>query len=97
MMIAPIIILIIILSLPVMLIATYAMLENQKILWKMFLIHCVIFLAYIAFLIFFSGIITGHDEYGLGKLAFIIIFVVCHIVIGFIQALFVRYKNSVKQ
>jgi tryptophan-rich sensory protein len=56
--------------------------------------HSIVFVAYMLFVIYYSTLLTGHDEYGLGQAALGIIFIVIHIIIGFIHALFLYHKNK---
>lgn len=49
------------------------------------------------FVNFYSIIVTGHDEYGeygLGKIGLALIFIIGHIIIGFLHGLFIKDKTQ---
>lgn len=54
--------------------------------------HTIAFAVYITFVINYSKLLTGHDEYGLGQLGFGILFIVWHIIIGFVHGLYITLK-----
>jgi hypothetical protein len=41
----------------------------------------------------YSELITGHDEYGLGKFGLIILFIIGHIIIGFTKGICVYLRS----
>lgn len=45
----------------------------------------------------YAQLLTGHDEYGLGKLVLGISFIIGHVLIGFVHALYVKFKNNIKK
>ena len=80
--------LILLLVSPLLLLATYLMTARSKSFWKIFAAHTVTFVIYMTFVINYSKLLTGHDEYGLGKLGLGILFIIGHIIIGFAHGLF---------
>jgi hypothetical protein len=46
------------------------------------------------FVINYSTLLTGHDEYGLGQLGLGITFIVIHIIIGFLHGLYLNYNSK---
>ncbi len=85
--------LILLLASPLLLLATYLMLAKRKSFWKIFTVHTIAFIVYMTFVINYSKLLTGHDEYGLGQLGLGILFIVGHIIIGFAHGLFVTLKR----
>jgi len=79
---------------PFLLLTTYIMTAKQKSFKKIFITHSVVFITYILFVIYYSKLITGHDEYGLGQLGLGISLIVIHIIVGFIHGLFLNYKSK---
>lgn len=86
--------LILLLASPLMLLATYLMLAKRKSFWKIFTVHTLVIITYMTFVINYSKLLTGHDEYGLGKLGLGILFIIGHIIIGFAHGLLVALKND---
>lgn len=60
--------LILLLVSPFLLLATYLMTVKSKSFWKIFTGHTIAFMVYMTFVINYSTLLTGHDEYGLGQL-----------------------------
>jgi uncharacterized membrane protein YhaH (DUF805 family) len=87
------IVLILLLASPLLLLATYLMLAKRKSFWKIFTVHTLVFIAYMTFVANYSKLLTGHDEYGLGQLGLGILFIILHIIIGFVHGLFVTLKR----
>jgi len=85
--------LIVLLVSPFLLLATYLMTAKSKSFWKIFLTHTVAFIIYMTFVINYSKLMTGHDEYGLGQLGLGILFISGHIIIGFAYGLFITLKR----
>ena len=85
--------LILLLASPLLLLSTYLMLVKQKSFWKIFTVHSLVFIAYMTFVVNYSILLTGHDEYGLGQIGLGIIFIIGHIIIGFAHGLFVALKR----
>lgn len=79
---------------PFLLLATYLLIAMNKSFWKIFIAHTITFLIYMTFVNFYSIIVTGHDEYGLGKIGLALIFIIGHIIIGFLHGLFIKYKTQ---
>lgn len=74
---------------PFFLLITYIVLAKNKSFKKIFVAYTIILITYILFIVNYSKLLTGHDEYGLGKLGLEIMFVVIHIILG----LFLNYKK----
>lgn len=89
--------LILLLVSPFLLLATYLMTAKSKSFWKIFLAHTVAFIIYMTFVINYSKLLTGHDEYGLGQLGLGILFIIGHIIIGFAHGLFITLKRRQTQ
>jgi hypothetical protein len=78
---------------PFLLLATYLMTAKSKSFWKIFVAHSIVFMVYMAFVINYSKLLTGHDEYGLGQLGLALAFIIGHIIIGFVLGLYMTIKN----
>lgn len=78
---------------PFLLLATYIFTARTKSFKKIFIAHTIVFLIYMAFVLNYSKLLTGHDEYGLGQLGLGITFIVIHIIVGFVHGLFLTFKN----
>lgn len=78
---------------PFLLVATYLMTAKSKSFWKIFTAHTIAFVVYLTFVINYSKLVTGHDEYGLGQLGLGILFIISHIIIGFAHGLFIGLKK----
>ena len=89
--------LILLLVSPFLLLATYLMTAKSNSFWKTFLAHTVAFIVYMTFVINYSTLLTGHDEYGLGQLGLGILFIIGHIIIGFAHGLFITLKRRQTQ
>lgn len=70
------------------------MIAKSKSFWKIFAAHTITFIFYMAFVINYSKLLTGHDEYGLGQLGLGILFIIGHIIIGFAHGLFITLKRK---
>ena len=79
---------------PFLLLTTYILTAKHKSFKKIFIVHTGVFILYMLFVVNYSKLLTGHDEYGLGQLGLGIIFIVLHIIIGFIHGLFLHYKTK---
>ena len=79
---------------PFLLLATYILTARTKTFKKIFIVHTIVFLVYMTFVINYSKLLTGHDEYGLGQLGLGITFIVIHIIIGFVHGLYLNYKDN---
>ena len=73
------------------------MTAKRKSFWKVFTVHTLVLIAYMTFVINYSKLLTGHDEYGLGQLGLGILFIIGHIVIGFAHGLFITLKRRQTQ
>lgn len=71
------------------------MTAKSKSFWKIFTAHSIAFIIYMIFVINYSKLLTGHDEYGLGQLGLGITFIVIHIIVGFFHGLYVTLKRLV--
>lgn len=89
--------LILLLVSPFLLLATCLMTAKSKSFWKIFIAHAVAFIIYMTFIINYSKLLTGHDEYGLGQLGLGILFIIGHIIIGFAHGLFIMLKRRQTQ
>lgn len=89
--------LILLLASPLLLLATYLMTAKRKSFWKISTVHTLALIAYMTFVINYSKLLTGHDEYGLGQLGLGIIFVIGHIIIGFAHGLYLTLKRRQTQ
>lgn len=89
--------LILLLLSPFLLLATYLMTAKSKSFWKIFVAHTVAFIIYMTFVINYSKLLTGHDEYGLGQLGLGILFIIVHIIIGFVHRLLITLKRRQSQ
>lgn len=85
--------LILLLISPFLLLVTYLMTAKIKSFWKIFTAHTIAFIVYMTFVINYSKLLTGHDEYGLEQLGLGISFIIGHIIIGFAQGLFITLKR----
>ena len=79
---------------PFLLIATYIITIKSHSFLKILMIHSLVFLIYTIFVINYSKILLGHDEYGLGQLVLGIMFIVLHIGAGFIHAVVLNIKHK---
>lgn len=84
-------------SSPFLLLVTYLMTAKRKSFWKIFTAHTIAFIVYMTFVINYSKLLTGHDEYGLGQLGLGILFIIGHIIIGFVHGLFITLKRRQTQ
>jgi hypothetical protein len=82
---------------PFLLLATYLMTAKSKSFWKIFTAHTIAFIVYMTFVVNYSKLLTGHDEYGLGQLGLGILFIIGHIIIGFAHGLFITLKRRQTQ
>lgn len=89
--------LILILVSPFLLLATYLMAVKSKTFWKIFIAHSIVFITYMIFVVNYSKLLTGHDEYGLGQLGLGILFIIAHIIIGFAHGLVMTIKRRQSQ
>lgn len=78
---------------PFLLLSTYFMVSKSKSFWIIFLAHTFTFVLYMFLVIKYSNLITGHDEYGLGKIGLGLSFILLHIIIGFIHGIYVIKKK----
>lgn len=78
---------------PFLLLATYLMTIKCKSFWKIFTIHSIVFLIYMIFISNYSKLLTGHDGYGLRQIGLGIVFIIGHIIIGFIHGIYIRLKK----
>ncbi len=69
------------------------MTAKSKSFWKIFTAHTIVFIVYMTFVINYSNLLTGHDEYGLGQLGLGIVFIIGHILIGLAHGLFIIFKR----
>jgi hypothetical protein len=79
---------------PFLLLTTYIMTAKHKSFKKIFIVHTIVFILYTLFVVNYSKLLTGHDEYGLGQIGLGIAFIVIHIIVGFIHGLFLNYKKK---
>ena len=79
---------------PFLLLSTYLMTARRKSFWKIFIAHTIVFAIYMTFIINYSKLLTGYDEYGLGQLGLGILFVFIHIIIGFAHGLYITLKKK---
>ena len=79
---------------PFLLLATYIMTARMKSFWRIFIFHTIVFVLYMALVINYSKWFTGHDEYGLGQIGLGITFIIIHIIVGFLQGLYLTYRNK---
>ena len=80
-----------------MLVSTYIMTSRHKSFWKIFTVHALVLIAYMIFVINYSKLLTGNDEYGLEQIGLGILFIVGHIIIGFVHGLFIMPKKRQTQ
>jgi hypothetical protein len=73
------------------------MTAKSKSFWKIFTGHTITFIIYMTFVINYSKLLTGHDEYGLGQLGLGVLFIIGHIIIGFAHGLFITLKRRQTQ
>lgn len=78
---------------PFLLLATYLMTAKSKSFWKIFIAHTITFVVYMTFVINYSKLFTGHDEYGIGQIGLGIFFIIGHIIIGFAHGLYITHKR----
>jgi hypothetical protein len=89
--------LILLLVSPFLLLATYIMTAKSKSFWKIFTAHTITFIVYMTFVVNYSKLLTGHDEYGLGQIGLGILFIIGHIIIGFAHGLIITLKRRQTQ
>ena len=82
---------------PFLLLASYIMTARTKSFWKIFIVHTIVFALYMTFVINYSKLITGHDEYGLGEIGLGIMFIIIHVFVGFAHGLYLTYKEHSTQ
>ena len=80
---------------PILLLASYLMTMKSKSFRRIFAIHTIVFISYMIFTANYAQLLTGHDEYGLGQLVLGISFIVGHVLIGFVHALYIKFKNNI--
>ncbi len=75
------------------------MTARHKSFWRIFTVHTIAFIVYMTFVINYSKLITGHDEYGLGQLGLAILFIVGHIILGVAHGVFllIKKRKSIKK
>lgn len=78
---------------PFLLLATYVMTAKSKSFWRIFTAHTITFVVYITFVFFYSKMVTGHDEYGLGKIGLALMFIIGHVVVGFLHGLIIKSRT----
>jgi uncharacterized membrane protein YhaH (DUF805 family) len=71
------------------------MTAKRKSFWKIFTVHTIVFVTYMTFVINYSKLLTGHDEYGIGQLGLGILFVVIHVIIGFAHGLYIALTRKI--
>jgi len=81
---------------PFLLFATWIMTAKSKSFKKIFIAHTIVLLLYMSFVINYSKLLTGHDEYGLGQIGLAIMFIIIHIIIGFAHGIFLTYKSKTR-
>ena len=89
--------LILLLTSPFLLLATYLLTAKSKSFWKIFTAYTIAFVIYMTFVINYSKLLTEHDEYGFGQLGLGILFIVGHVIIGFLHGLFITLKRRPTQ
>lgn len=57
-------------------------------------LNSTMLVVYISFVTNCSPLLTGHDEYGLGQLRLGALFILAHIVIGFVHGLYLQFKRN---
>ena len=78
---------------PLLLLASYLMTAKRKSLRKNIVVHTLVLIAYMTLVINFSKLLTGHDEYGIRQLGLGILFIIGHLIVGFIHGLFISFKR----
>lgn len=78
---------------PFLLLVTYLVTAKSKSFWKISIAHTVAFIIYMTFVINYSKLLTGHDEFGFGQLSLGMLFIVGHILIGFVHGLYTTIKR----
>lgn len=78
---------------PLLLLATYLMTAKSQSFWKIFAAHTIVFVIYMTFVLNYSTLMTGHDEYGLEQIGLGILFITAHILIGFAHGLYLLIKT----
>ena len=86
-------ILILIFASPFMLLTTYMLTFDNKSFWKIFTAHTITLIIYTIFVINYSNLVTGHDEYGLGAIGLEIFLILLHVLIGFAHGLYLKFKK----
>lgn len=81
-------------SSPLLFLATYLMTAKRKSFWKIFTVHTLVFISYMIFTINYTKLLfPGHDEYGLGPIILGTIFIIGHVIIGFVHGLYITLKR----
>jgi uncharacterized membrane protein len=78
---------------PFLLFTTYILTAKTKSFKKLLIVHTIVFLVYLAFVLNYSRLLIGHDEYGLGQIGLGITFIVLHVIVGFLHGLYLNYKS----
>ena len=90
-----IVFIILLLVTPFLLLSTYLLTARRKSFKKIFIAHTIVFAIYMTFVINYSKLLTGHDEYGIGQLGLGIVFVIIHVIIGFAHGLYITLKKKI--
>lgn len=75
-------------------IASLYMTSRWKYFWHYFVANILIFIGYFTYLLNADLVWLGHDEYGLQRLFMMFLFPSIHVIIGFLIAIFIRYKSK---
>lgn len=88
-----IIFLLAILILLFLLASTFILTSKLKSFKKILIVHSITFIVFTLFVIFYSKLLTGHDEYGIRQMGLGLAFMVIHIIIGFIHGIYLNHKH----
>ena len=77
---------------PFLLFASWILTAKDKSTKKLLVVHSLIFILYILFVLNYSTLLIGHDEYGLGQIGLALTFIIIHIFVGFFYALYLNRK-----
>ena len=79
---------------PFLLFVSWHLTAKDKSFKKLLIVHSLVLITYMLFIINYSTLITGHDEYGVGQIGLALIFIITHIFVGFFHALYLNKRTK---
>lgn len=80
---------------PLLLVTTYLLFSKKKAIWKILLIHSILFMLYSLFIINYSTILISHDKSGLGQIGLFVFAIISHASVGFLYSMHITF-NQIK-